>query len=190
MARSTTWTFVCWPESLPEGWQALMADLHVPVAFILHDSDTLSDSDEDAKPHVHVLVRYDSLKSLEQVRADFAFTGIEYIEPVRSFKSMCRYLVHMDDPDKHQYSKDDITALSGISLDFSRKYSRDEELSVVSDITAFIEDNDVTEFAVVWVYASNHEPRWLDILAGKSSYGISQYIRSRSFSSRSDVAFG
>lgn len=184
--RSTTWTFVCWPESLPTEWRNFMSNLHVPIAYILHDQDIKtagsSDNPEDLKPHIHVLVRYDSLKSLEQVQADFSFTGIPYFEPVRSFKSMCRYLIHLDDADKFQYSKESITCLGGISLDFSRKYSRDEELSILSDITAFVEDNDIVEYASLWNYAAKNNYSWLDILAGKSSYGISQYIRSRSFS--------
>lgn len=184
--RSTTWTFVCWPESLPGDWRRRMADLHTPIAWILHDRDVRADAPEDAdpedlKPHIHVLVRYDSLKSLDQVRADFEFTGIPYFEPVRSFKSMCRYLLHMDDADKHQYGKEEINTMGGISLDFSRKYSRDEELAIVADITAFVEDNDITEYATLWRYAARTDYAWLDILAGKASYGISQYIRSRNF---------
>lgn len=85
---------------------------------------------------------------------------------------MCRYLLHMDDADKHQYGKEEINTLGGISLDFSRKYSRDEELAILADITAFVEDNDITEYATLWRHAARTDYAWLDILAGKASYAL------------------
>lgn len=179
-ARYTTWTFTAYPESLPEGWERQLSDLHVPCAYVLHDSD-VDEHGEPLKPHYHVLMRYDSLKTIQQVQADIAFTGIQYVEVVRSFRSMCRYLCHLDDPDKHQYDRESVVSVSGMSLDFSRRVTRDEELRVLSDITQFVEDNDICEFAVIWNHAARHESMWLDVLAGKNAYGISQYIRSRKF---------
>lgn len=176
--RKPCWTFVCYPESLPEGWERMLADLHVPCAYILHDSDVGEDG-EPKKPHYHVIAKYESVKALDQVREDFAFTGIEFFEPVRSYRTMCRYLCHLDEPDKHQYPTDAVVAVSGISLDFSRKFARSEELALLSDMTAFVEDNDINEFAALWNYAARSNSDWLLILSSKSAYGISQYIRSR-----------
>ena len=158
----------------------------MPLAYIVHDRD-------DAKPHVHVLVRYDSLKSLDQVRTDFAFTGVEYFEVTRSYRGMCRYLIHLDPlsgkeqyTEKYQYSRSEIVELSGIALDFSRKITRDEERRALSEITDFINDNDIREFSVIWNYVSRHYekyPVWFDLLSGRAAYSVNQFIRSRAFSS-------
>lgn len=176
--RKPCWTFVCYPESLPDDWPDRMAALHVPIAYILHDSD-LDDDGNVKKPHYHVIAKYESVKTLDQVREDFAFTGIDFFEPVRSFKTMCRYLCHLDEPGKHQYNPDDVVCVSGISLDLSRKFSRTEELAMIADMTAFVEDNDIHEFAAIWAFAAKNNVDWLGILASRSAYGISQYIRSR-----------
>lgn len=186
--RSTTWNFVFYLDSahLSSGWRDEMESLHVPLAYIVHDRD-------DAKPHAHVLVRYDSLKSLDQVRSDFAFTGVEYFEVTRSYRGMCRYLIHLDPlsgkekyTEKFQYSRSEIVELSGIALDFSRKITRDEERRALSEITDFINDNDIREFSTIWNYVSRHYekyPVWFDLLSGRAAYSVNQFIRSRAFSS-------
>lgn len=186
--RSTTWNFVFYLDSvhLSSDWRDEMETLHVPLAYIVHDRD-------DAKPHAHVLVRYDSLKSLDQVRTDFAFTGVEYFEVTRSYRGMCRYLIHLDPlsgkeqyTEKYRYSRSEIVELSGIALDFSRKITRDEERRALSEITDFINGNDIREFSVIWNYVSRHYekyPVWFDLLSGRAAYSVNQFIRSRAFSS-------
>lgn len=185
--RSTTWNFVFYLDSslLSPDWRDDMESLHTPLAYVVHDRD-------DAKPHVHVLVRYDSLKSLDQVRQDFSFTGVEWFEVTRSYRGMCRYLIHLDPlsgreqyTEKFRYDRSDIVELAGISLDFSRKVTRDEERKALSEITAFVNDNDLTEFSQLWNYVSSHYeecPIWFDLLSGRAAYSVNQFIRSRSFS--------
>lgn len=187
--RSTTWNFVFYLGSkhLSPEWRDEMEALHTPLAYIVHDRD-------DAKPHVHCLVRYDSLKSLDQVRQDFAFTGVEYFEVTRSYRGMCRYLIHLDPlsgkeqyTEKFRYQRSDIVELAGISLDFSKKVTKDEERRALSEITDFVNENDLTEFSQLWNYvAKNYEqhPIWFDLLSGKAAYSVSQFIRSRAFSCR------
>ena len=68
--------------------------------------------------------------------SDFEFTGIRFIEQVRSFNAMTRYLCHMDDPEKAQYEPGEVVTCSGLSLDFSRHLSPDEQLDLLQDITA------------------------------------------------------
>lgn len=187
--RSTTWNFVFYLGSkhLSPEWRDEMEALHTPLAYIVHDRD-------DAKPHVHCLVRYDSLKSLDQVRQDFAFTGVEYFEVTRSYRGMCRYLIHLDPlsgkeqyTEKFRYQRSDIVELAGISLDFSKKVTKDEERRALSEITDFVNENDLTEFSQLWNYvAKNYEqhPIWFDLLSGRAAYSVSQFIRSRAFSCR------
>ena len=112
--RSTTWNFVFYLDSklLSPDWRDEMEALHTPIAYIVHDKD-------DAKPHVHAIVRYDSLKSKEQVQADFAFTGVEYFEQTRSYRGMCRYLIHLDPlsgkeqyTEKYRYDRSEIVELT------------------------------------------------------------------------------
>lgn len=180
--RTTAWTFVCYPESMPEDWESRMRALHVPLAYVLHDRDR--EGGLPVKPHVHVLVRYESVKARDQVVSDFEFTGIRFIEQVRSFNAMTRYLCHMDDPDKVRYDPSEVVACSGLSLDFSRHLSPDEQLDLLQEITAWVEDNDVREYSTLWSYAAAHERTWMQVLTGKASHAMTTYIRSRTYGKR------
>lgn len=181
--RTTSWTFTCYPESMPDDWEERMRSLHVPLAYILHDKDKANGL--PVKPHVHVLVKYESVKAREQVLGDFEFTGVRFVEQVRSFNAMTRYLCHLDDDDKHRYDPEDVTACSGLSLDFSRHISPDEQLDALQEMTEFCEDNDIREYSDLWNYAARNNRVWLSLLTGKASYAMNQYIRSRGFSRRS-----
>lgn len=176
--RTTSWTFVCYPESLPADYERRFANMHIPLAYILHSMDT-EPCGTRIKDHIHVLLKYDSVKAYDQVADDFEWTGITFIEPVRSFHAMTRYLVHLDDPDKYQYSQDSVKSVSGLALDFSRHFTPDEQVTMMQEITAFIEDNDVTSFEALWSYCARHERNWLSLLMNKTSYSVNQFIKSR-----------
>lgn len=72
-------------------------------AFAAHDSD-VNDDGELKKLHIHWVGRGDP-RTLSAVSK---FLGIPEhdIEIGRNFNSLVRYLIHMDDPDKFQYSPD------------------------------------------------------------------------------------
>lgn len=178
--RTTGWTFVCYPDSMPEDWEERLRSLHVPLAYILHDRDKAHGV--KVKPHVHVLVKYDSVKALDQVRQDFDFTGIRYMEQVRSFNTMTCYLCHLDDEDKAQYKPEDVIAVSGLSLDFSRHLSPDEQLDALQELFSFIEDNDIRDYSMMVNIAINEGQRiWLSLLTGKYAPSVTHYLKSRSY---------
>lgn len=185
--RTTAWTFVCYPESLPYDYEKRFRDMHISLAYIMHTMDTSADGIR-VKDHIHVLIRYDSVKAYDQVAHDFAWTGIQYFEPVRSFHTMTRYLVHMDDPDKYQYSTDSVVVCGGLSLDFSRHFSPDEQMQMLEEITEWVEDNDVCDFSVLWNYCAKNNRPWLQLIMTKASYSINQYLRSRSYIHRGNSA--
>lgn len=177
--RTTGWTFVCYLESMPEDWEERLDRLHVPMAYIIHDEDLGQEGFK--KPHVHVLVKYDSVKAFDQVKSDFEFTGTKYFEPVRSFNTMTRYLIHLDHPEKHQYEKEDVKTLAGLGLDFSHKLTPDEQIDVMIEMTEFVEDNEIHNYSALWTYAVRNRRDWVQMLSTKASYTINNFIRSRNF---------
>ena len=65
--------------------------------YIMHDPD-----DEDGSPHLHLVVMHSPIliKSLAPK------LGIEenFIQPAINYKMDIRYLIHLDNPEKKQYS--------------------------------------------------------------------------------------
>lgn len=118
MKQDRKWELVLYPDSDSYDVSSVLADL-VGVfdqwAYILHDSDVDVDGNPK-KPHYHFYG-----KSGDKLSA----SGISYrvhvpesaCRVVSSWKGALRYLVHVDNPEKHQYNVSDISSnfpLAGI----------------------------------------------------------------------------
>ena len=120
-AQFRNFATVVYIDSMPDNFFDLLSDLHLPIAVSpLHDRDLKEDgSQEFKKPHYHVLFCLDGkiteTKAREMIRS---FGGVG-LEQVRSKKAYQRYLCHMDDLDKAQYSQADIKVFGGLCLDLS-----------------------------------------------------------------------
>lgn len=68
-------------------------------AYILHDKDIQTDA------HYHCVLKYEDAKTFGIIQKHFKGA---HIEPAESMYKCCRYLIHLDDPDKFQYSSSDV----------------------------------------------------------------------------------
>ncbi len=85
---------------------------HFQSCYITHDRDTDEDG-EIKKAHVHAVMTFKNARYQKSVASEL---GIEanYLEKVSNLDSYLLYLVHYDEPDKFQYSIDDVKgALKG-----------------------------------------------------------------------------
>ena len=85
-------------------------------AVALHDKD-------ETKPHYHVVVAYDGPTTRRCVIAAFGLmldnrANVANVQPVKSFGSICRYLLHLDSVKKHKYSEDCLKLYGGFQPDF------------------------------------------------------------------------
>lgn len=111
------WAGLIYPgDSCPDDWQERMqlSGLQILVSP-LHDQDIAdAKTGELKKPHRHVIAmwmntttRRNALKFFDQ------FNGPKTILRLENPRGMARYLIHLDNPDKAQYSPDDVLAFNG-----------------------------------------------------------------------------
>lgn len=150
----------------------------------LHDKDVNPDG-EQKKPHYHVLVIYDSVKTQAQF-LDFAstFGGVGQ-EKVNSIRGYARYLCHLDNPEKYQYNLDDVISigcedyLNLISLP-SDKYS------AIREMIDFINTEQITLFSDLLLYCSNNNESWFRCLCDNGTYVIKEYLKSVTYSQKNN----
>lgn len=178
--RTRNWTVVLYPESAPENWRAILDDLHIEwVESPLHEFDTNA-TGEVKKPHWHLLLMFGGVKSYEQVCAIVEPLNCPAPQRCHNAKSMVRYMAHLDNPEKYQYSTADIVAHGGVDIAELLRPSSSERYSVLRDMCEYIRDNGVTEFADFVFYAmSEHYDDWYPFLADNSAYFIGQVIKSQ-----------
>lgn len=178
--RTRNYACVVYPESAPENWNYIISESKVPV-FIspLHDKDT-NPTGEPKKPHYHVMAMYDNVKTREQAEEFFQSFGGVGCEVVNSIRGYARYLCHLDNPEKAQYSVDDVKAFGGADYMHAIGTQADKAKSI-REMIAFIEENDITCFAELFTYASINRSDWFDTLINSGAYVIKEFIKSRTW---------
>lgn len=181
--RVRNWMFIVYPESAPENWRCLLDDLHFQwVESPLHDKDI----DEDVpggctlkKAHWHILCFFEGKKSYEQIRDITLFVNAAPPKPIVDARSMVRYLIHLDDPDKYQYNYADIKSHGG--YDHSRHFqpSSEERYAIIGEMLDFILNNHVTEYIDILSYSFTHKyDTWYKVLCDSGTYVIEKAVKS------------
>ena len=153
--RSSKWAFICYPESAPENWQELLKSYFIPFAVSpLHDKD-LNPTGDEKKPHWHVFIEFDSLKSFDQVKEITDICNGTIPQVVHSPVGMIRYFIHKDNPEKHQYNWSEVSVYNGFDLEKYDSYTDSEIDHIIAEITQFIDDQTITEYADLIEYSRN-----------------------------------
>ena len=183
--RSTTWTFLVYPDSAPADWINLLKNLHVPfIISPLHDKDVKDETTgELKKPHYHCIVRFRSKKSFSQIKEAICDKINSPIpQPVVDFPMMVRYLVHSDDPDKYQYNIEDIQTYGNIDVMEYIYDKKDYQYEVLKEILDFCQKFDVQEYSTILNYAKDERKTWFPYVAKVFRATIDAYVRSQRYS--------
>lgn len=178
--RTRNWTIVVYPDSAPENWRDVLDEFHVEwVESPLHDKDINADG-EPKKPHWHILLLFSSVKSFEQVDELIRPLKCPIPTPVHNTKSLVRYMAHLDNPDKAQYSLSDIIAHGGVDVSDLIKPSSSERYTYIREMQRWCVDNNIIEFADLFSYASVERfDDWFPLLCDSCAFVMNQFLKSR-----------
>ena len=179
-SRTRNYACVVYPESAPENWQTIISESKVPV-FIspYHDKDINADG-TPKKPHYHVQTMYDAPKTREQATEFFQSFGGVGCEVIGSTRAYARYLCHLDNPEKVQYNVDDVVAYGGADYRHTIGTASDIQ-KAIREMMAYIEENDMTSWSDLALYAAENRSDWFDALTRSASYFTKEYIKSRTW---------
>lgn len=146
--KARYFTFLLYPESIPEDWELKLESIGVPIAVSpLHNKDKSSvEGQEFKKEHYHVIyvaknpVTVDSIsKKVKSILGDKSLSHVQIIR--QSIENVYLYLTHESKDaiakNKYKYKKKDIRLINNfdidryISLDTEDK---DEMLNTVCDL--------------------------------------------------------
>lgn len=182
--RSKSFATLVYPESTYfQDLLSLLGDFKISYLISpLHSQDMLEDS-SFKKPHYHVILIFDSLKSLDQVQSilDASTIGrpIQFcgLEIVNSLVHYARYLCHLDSPDKFRYNVKDVVAFG---LDYAALIaSKADKFTSFVSLLDFIQSHNNFSFADLCFYARHNDPDMLMSIL-QNSFTIREIIRSLS----------
>lgn len=169
-----------YPESAKENWIERLEEEHIQALVSpLHNQDTDSEGNPK-KPHYHVVLLFESLKSKNQVQTIIDnFNGVGVI-PIHSLGAYCRYLCHLDNSDKAQYNCEDVKEIGGADYKeccrLNGEKEKEDEANLI-ELTQLILDKKITYFHEVSSLVIN-EYRDLFRVLNQNSYYIHSIVLS------------
>lgn len=178
--RARGFAFVLYPESAPENWREIIDEFHVKWAESpLHDLDVNPGTGELKKPHWHIVLAFDDVKSIKQVKELISPLNCTIPIKLASIKGMIRYFCHLDNPEKHQYPIDQIIGHGGIDIPDMLRPSASERYVLIKEMCEYVADFNITEFYELMDYAmAEKSDSWFPLLCDNSAYIVNQYIKS------------
>lgn len=176
--RYRNFACVVYPESAPENWLETVAESKIPV-FVspLHDKD-INPNGEPKKAHYHVISMYDGKKSADQAREFFESFGGVGCEVVKSIRGYARYLCHMDNPEKAQYSQEDVKCYGG--ADFAKTVDLPtDKYKCVKEMMQFCDENGNYSYSDLLEYAAEFRFDWFRILCDSGTVVVKEYLKSK-----------
>ncbi len=179
--RTRNFATVVYADSAPEKWQDILSDLRVP-AFIspYHDKDK-NPTGEEKKPHWHVMLMFEQVKTIDQAKEIFDKIGGVGCEIINSVRGYSRYLTHADNPEKHQYSQDDVKALCGADYAAAIGLATDK-YKAMGEMQDFCEKYNIKSFYILSKYARSNRSDWYRILCDCGAVYMDRYLKSRDWS--------
>lgn len=96
--------------------------------------------EEEKKEHVHLILSLDNPRSEESLAKRLEIDK-RFIGHIKSLRGSCRYLVHMDNEDKYQYSLEQVKVSNSFKSTYYKSFDdllSDEE--ILDNIYTFIND--------------------------------------------------
>lgn len=176
--RTRNFGCIVYPDSAPDNWQDILSEQRVPC-FIspLHDKDINPDG-QLKKPHYHVMLMFDSVKTLEQVERIFdTFLGVGN-EIIQSQRGYARYLCHLDNPEKFQYNIEDVRSLYGADYNHVIGLAHDK-YKAIREIILFCKENNIYRYDELLEFAMLEKESWYRVLCDNGTYVVKEYLKSR-----------
>lgn len=178
--RTRNWTFVAYPESVPQNWRDILDEQHIQwIESPLHDKDLNADG-EVKKAHWHILIMFEGNKSFEQIKGLTEQIHATIPQKCASVKGLVRYMVHLDNPEKVQYDRNAIIGHGGVDVAEYLKPTSSSRYQLIGEMMDFVRDNDIIELEDLAYYARTERfDDWFPLLCDNSAYIMGEFIRSR-----------
>lgn len=178
--RTRNYAAVVYPDSAPVNWIDVLKDQFVP-AFIspIHDKD-LNPTGEPKKPHYHVILAYDTVKTKEQAQSIFTTIGAVGCEVIQSLRGYARYLCHLDNPEKFQYPPEQVLSLCGADYTSAIGLVTDK-YKAIGEMIDFCEQNGIESYSELLVYCRQNRFEWFRVLCDNGTVVMREYLKSKSW---------
>ena len=176
MQQCRYWSFIVYPESCMENWTSWLEEKGTRFAVSpLHDRD-IDPNGEPKKPHWHVLIEFDGPKRYRTVKEEICDKiGATIPKKVESLRGYYRYLTHMDNPEKADYTGEKVDEYNGFKIDLTTT----EVTIIKKKICDIIIGANIKEYCDLLDYFKEIGDCDMWEIASNNTYFFDKYISSR-----------
>ena len=165
--KARYFTFLLYPESIPNDWQMRLESIGVPIAISpLHDKDKSDvEGQEYKKAHYHVIyvaknpVTTDSVRfKIKGLLGDKSVALVKII--VTSIENMYLYLTHESKDalakNKYKYSRKDIKLINNFDIDRYITLDVEDKDDMLNEVCDLIDEHDLANMRELRRFVRNH----------------------------------
>ena len=120
---------------------------------------------------------FDGKKSYEQIEEITNLINAPIPQAMKNPKGMVRYLIHLDNPEKYQYKREDIKCHGGADVEQYFELSMSTRNYVLREMMEFIHDSEIDNYDDLIGYCIKHkEWDWMDIAANHNTLAINKLL--------------
>lgn len=172
--------------SSPDNWFNIVMDWCVPCFISPLHVDDVSEDGTPKKPHFHLMLMFDGVKTVEQVTKLFDQVGGVGCKVLSSLRGYARYLCHLDNPEKAQYRTDEVRQYFGADYIKVIELASDKLLAI-DEMQDFCDAYDVDSFYLLCNYCKKYRPDWHRVLKESSTLYMKEWLQSRYWSKHNDL---
>lgn len=177
--KKRNWAFVLYPESAPVNWIEILQQTGLQcVISPLHDKD-LDPTGEPKKPHYHIILCYSGPTSFNVVKALCDSLNQPIPQALEQVRGYYRYLTHKDNPEKYQYSDEDIQPLNGFNISDFVELSKSEILEIKKKLQELIRTEHIIEYSDFMDYLLDNGMSLEYEVGSNNTYFFEKYIASK-----------
>lgn len=183
--KGRNWAFVVYPESLPSNWEEIIVETGLPMAFSpLHDQD-VNPTGESKKAHYHVICYYENATTSRAVKENVTdkLNGTIPIK-LESMTGMYRYHLHLDNPEKYQYSDKDRKFFNGFDVNKVDSLTYTEISKLLQEIQSIIRTKSILEYSDLLDLLLDNDLFNLWDVARNHTLLLNTYISSRRYKTK------
>jgi len=151
------WAFVLYLESAPSNWKEILQLRGIPVCISpYHDKDVNPDG-TPKKPHYHIILCFPNTTTYNNVKSITDSLNQPIPISLDAVNGYYRYLTHKDNPEKYQYSPEDIETLNGFSIDDFVELTYTQVKTICIYLQQLIIDNNILEYSDLLDYLLTNE---------------------------------
>ena len=177
--KKRNWAFVLYPESAPENWRELLQQTGLQcVISPLHDKD-LDPDGNPKKAHHHIILVYSGPTSFNVVKQLTESLNQPIPQALEQVRGYYRYLTHKDNPEKAQYSEDDIETINGFNIADFVELTKTEVNAYKRKLQKLIIQLDIVEYCDFMDFLLDNEMFTEYDIGSNNTYFFEKYISSR-----------